>query len=68
MPSIAVTDKPEDLGFSSSRLARIGPFFEQAYVAPGRLPGVLTLVALVVTALFGLWLWQRTRKRRRAKT
>lgn len=29
---------------------------------------VLTLVALVVTALFGLWLWQRTRKRRRAKT
>jgi CubicO group peptidase (beta-lactamase class C family) len=45
MPSIAVTDKPEDLGLSSSRLARIGPFFEQAYVAPGRLPGVLTLVA-----------------------
>jgi CubicO group peptidase (beta-lactamase class C family) len=45
MPPIAVTDKPEDLGLSSSRLARIGPFFEQAYVAPGRLPGVLTLVA-----------------------
>ena len=45
MPSIAVTDKPEDLGLSSSRLARIGSFFEQAYVAPGRLPGVLTLVA-----------------------
>ena len=45
MPSIAVTDKPEDLGLSSSRLARIGPFFEQAYVAPGLLPGVLTLVA-----------------------
>ena len=45
MPSIAVTDKPEDLGLSSSRLARIGPFFEQAYVAPGRLPGVLALVA-----------------------
>ena len=45
MPSIAVTDKPEDLGLSSSRLARIGSFFEQADVAPGRLPGVLTLVA-----------------------
>jgi len=45
MPSIAVTDKPEDLGLSSSRLARIGSFFEQAYVAPGRLPGVLALVA-----------------------
>jgi CubicO group peptidase (beta-lactamase class C family) len=45
MPSIAVTDKPEDLGLSSSRLARIGPFFEQAYVAPGLLPGVLALVA-----------------------
>ena len=45
MPSIAVTDKPEDLGLSSSRLARIGPFFEEAYVTPGRLPGVLTLVA-----------------------
>ncbi len=45
MPTIAVTDKPEDLGLSSSRLARIGPFFEQAYVAAGRLPGVLTLVA-----------------------
>jgi CubicO group peptidase (beta-lactamase class C family) len=45
MPSIAVTDKPEELGLSSSRLARIGSFFEQAYVAPGRLPGVLTLVA-----------------------
>ena len=29
MPSIAVTDKPEDLGLSSGRLARIGPFFEQ---------------------------------------
>jgi membrane protein DedA with SNARE-associated domain len=28
---------------------------------------VLSLVALVVTALFALWLWQRTRKRRRAK-
>src|SRR5262245_45393379 len=45
MPSLAVTDKPEDLGFSSSRLARIGPFLEQAYVAPGRLPGVLAVVA-----------------------
>ena len=43
--SIAVTDKPEDLGLSSSRLARIAPFFEEAYVAPRRLPGVLTLVA-----------------------
>jgi CubicO group peptidase (beta-lactamase class C family) len=45
MPPIAVTDKPEDLGLSSSRLALIGPFFEHAYVAPRRLPGVLTLVA-----------------------
>jgi CubicO group peptidase (beta-lactamase class C family) len=45
MPSVTVTDKPEDLGLSSSRLARIAPYFEDAYVASGRLPGVLTLVA-----------------------
>jgi CubicO group peptidase (beta-lactamase class C family) len=45
MPSLTVTDKPEDLGLSSSRLARISPFFDEAYVSPGRLPGVLTLVA-----------------------
>jgi CubicO group peptidase (beta-lactamase class C family) len=45
MSPFTVTDKPEDLGLSSDRLARIAPFFEQRYVAAGRLPGVLTLVA-----------------------
>jgi CubicO group peptidase (beta-lactamase class C family) len=45
MPSLAATEKPEDLGLSSSRLARIRPFLEQVYVAPRRLAGVLTVVA-----------------------
>ncbi|MGH6986637.1 MAG: serine hydrolase domain-containing protein [Caulobacteraceae bacterium] len=33
------------LGFSSERLSRIEPFLERQYLAPGRLPGALTLVA-----------------------
>jgi CubicO group peptidase (beta-lactamase class C family) len=33
------------VGMSAERLARIGPFFRERYVDPGRLPGVLTLVA-----------------------
>ncbi|MEY2884120.1 MAG: hypothetical protein RL490_1844 [Pseudomonadota bacterium] len=34
-----------DLGFSAERLARIDRFLDEKYVAPGRLPGTLTLVA-----------------------
>ena len=45
MSALTVTDKPEDLGLSSDRLTRIAPFFEQRYVASGRLSGLLTLVA-----------------------
>ena len=45
MRALEVVDKPEDLGLSSERLGRIGPFFRDRYVATGRLPGVLTLVA-----------------------
>lgn len=36
---------PEALGFVPERLARIPAFIEQAYVAPGLLPGVQLLVA-----------------------
>ena len=45
MSALTVTDKPEDLGLSSDRLARIAPYFQERYVAAGRLSGVLTLVA-----------------------
>ncbi len=45
MSALSVTDKPEDLGLSSDRLARLAPYFEDRYVAAGRLSGVLTLVA-----------------------
>ena len=45
MDTLAVVDKPEDLGLSAERLARIGPFFEERYVRTGVLPGVLTAVA-----------------------
>ena len=36
--------KPEEVGLSSSRLARIGEHF-QRYIDAGKLAGVLTLVA-----------------------
>jgi CubicO group peptidase (beta-lactamase class C family) len=45
MGQLKIVEKPEDLGLSSERLARIGPFFEDRYVATGKLPGILTLVA-----------------------
>ncbi len=45
MGTLEVTDKPEDLGLSPARLARIRPYFDATYVQPGKLPGVLTLVA-----------------------
>ena len=45
MGTLDLTDKPEDLGLSSSRLARIRPYFEDTYVRSGKLPGVLTVVA-----------------------
>jgi CubicO group peptidase (beta-lactamase class C family) len=45
MDTLTVVDKPEDLGLSGERLARIGPFFEDRYVRTGMLPGVLTAVA-----------------------
>jgi CubicO group peptidase (beta-lactamase class C family) len=45
METLGVVDKPEDLGLSADRLARIGPFFEERYVRRGALAGVLTAVA-----------------------
>ena len=36
---------PEALGFDTERLARIGAFLDERYVAPGKLPGVDVLVA-----------------------
>src|SRR3984957_19376674 len=37
--------KPESVGMSSERLARIGQFLKERYVAPGKLVGTQTLVA-----------------------
>jgi CubicO group peptidase (beta-lactamase class C family) len=45
MGALEPTDKPEDLGLSTERLARIGAFFDEAYVRTGKLSGALTLVA-----------------------
>ncbi len=45
MGALDVVDRAEDLGFSSPRLARIRPFFEDHYVRKGLLPGLITLVA-----------------------
>ncbi|MBI1239681.1 MAG: serine hydrolase [Alphaproteobacteria bacterium] len=39
------TTKPESLGLSSERLARIPRFIEERYLAPGRLPCATVLVA-----------------------
>ena len=36
---------PDELGFSPDRLARIDRFLEEKYVATGKLPGSLTMVA-----------------------
>jgi CubicO group peptidase (beta-lactamase class C family) len=43
--AIEIVDKPEELGLSGERLARIGPFFAERYVREGKLAGLLTLVA-----------------------
>jgi CubicO group peptidase (beta-lactamase class C family) len=45
MAALEPTDKPEELGLSTERLARIPRFFEERYVRTGKLPGVLTVVA-----------------------
>jgi CubicO group peptidase (beta-lactamase class C family) len=45
MGQLSVTAPPESVGMSSSRLARIRPFFESQYVSAGKLPGMITLVA-----------------------
>lgn len=37
--------KPEDVGLSSQRLARIGPLLQRRYIDSGKLTGTLTLVA-----------------------
>jgi CubicO group peptidase (beta-lactamase class C family) len=42
---IALLDEPEKVGLSAERLDRIPAFFEEHYVATGKLAGVLTLVA-----------------------
>ena len=42
---IAVLDEPEKVGLSGERLDRIQAFFDERYVATGKLAGVLTLVA-----------------------
>ena len=41
--SAAVTARPEDVGLSSERLARIGTWM-RGWVDSGRLPGLLTMV------------------------
>ena len=38
-------EEPAKVGLSAERLGRIGPYFRSKYVDPGRLAGVLTLVA-----------------------
>jgi CubicO group peptidase (beta-lactamase class C family) len=43
--AIDVVDQPEQLGLEQDRLAGIRPFFEQRYLATGKLAGLLTLVA-----------------------
>jgi CubicO group peptidase (beta-lactamase class C family) len=37
--------RPESVGLSSARLARIDDFLQDQYVGPGRLPGTLTMIA-----------------------
>ena len=44
MPQLEATTRPEDVGLSSGRLARIRPWME-AYVDAGKLPWAMTLVA-----------------------
>ena len=50
--------KPEAVGMSSERLARIEHFLKERYVAPGKLVGTQTLVArkgkLVYSSVLGL--------------
>jgi CubicO group peptidase (beta-lactamase class C family) len=40
-----IVDKPEELGLSTERLARIPAYFDDKYVKSGKLPGVLTAVS-----------------------
>jgi CubicO group peptidase (beta-lactamase class C family) len=42
---MTTVDKPEELGLSADRLARIPEFFDDNYVKTGKLPGVLTAVS-----------------------
>ncbi len=42
---MSVLANPEALGFDTARLARIGAFLDERYVASGKLPGVDLLVA-----------------------
>jgi CubicO group peptidase (beta-lactamase class C family) len=44
MSGFEVLDKPEEVGLSTERLRRIRSFFEAAYVTPGKLPGMITMV------------------------
>jgi CubicO group peptidase (beta-lactamase class C family) len=45
MGALEPTDKPEDLGLSADRLARIPAYFDEHYVRTGKLAGALALVA-----------------------
>jgi CubicO group peptidase (beta-lactamase class C family) len=42
---MTIVDKPEELGLSGDRLARIPAFFDDNYVKTGKLPGVLIAVS-----------------------
>jgi CubicO group peptidase (beta-lactamase class C family) len=42
---MTIVDKPEELGLSADRLARIPAFFDDHYVKTGKLPGVITAVS-----------------------
>jgi CubicO group peptidase (beta-lactamase class C family) len=43
--TVDILDRPEDLGLSADRLARIEPFFRRTYVDTGKLAGLVSLVA-----------------------
>ena len=40
-----ITARPEDVGFDSERLARIDRHLEENYLAAGKIPGAITVVA-----------------------
>ena len=56
--------KPEAVGLSASRLARLDEVMKRRYVDSGRLPGMLTMVyrrgKLAHTGCRDRWIWNAT--------